>query len=709
MKISLKSRKKIHIALFIGILITQLIILFLWFNQSTNQKEVTEVFEKVSKPNRALQYSNSAIKYYFEAENHFNNYFQEYNRNELMNYKQSLDNMSIYLDSLKTLSVKDLDFKTPVLLKKKIEVDILKLRKDLDSIIKTGFVQMDIESKLYSSLPKYSSKQVLNSFQLDTIKYTEDVAKKRMLARIGDAIAGNSDVKKEEMQIYISMLYGTKRHSGLIKDQIRNVFLNTDKYYSGEFNKLKTVYLNLREKNTALLSINKSILSKSQEIILHYFKISQYSNLKDYRSVIDKHYQLREQQHNLIFILLTLMFLITLFMFVYTFFAYNYEKELLKAKTEAELNLDLKNRLVGMLSHEMRAPLNIISNFSEKIKNSNVDKEISDSINLLHFTSNSLQLTVNQILNFFKNEKTKQNLYKSNINLKEEIQTITSSIQSLADSKKIELKTYLDDSLNCYVLADSSKIHQLFYNIIGNAIKFTDKGSITVKSKCEDTNDKKNVKLTISIADTGIGIPKDDLEHIFDKYYQSKSSSQKLSLGAGLGLNLCKEIVEMHQGEIEVKSEFNKGTEISFYLILTKTDDNNETTKAKLLNKFGDKEIKVALVDDDILMTTILKKLLTEIKCTPIIFHSANEITNYLDENDVDLIISDLQISGVSGLELVKSIKTKNNKNAKVPIIAITGDQYMETVDYKELNFDEILIKPIEREELYLKIFTVMK
>lgn len=709
MKISLKNRKKIHIALFIGILITQLVILFVWFNQSSNQKEVTNVFEKVSKPNIALQYSNSAIRYYFEAEDHFNNYFQEYDRNELINYKKAIDNMSIYLDSLNVLSVTEMDFKTPVLLKKKVEVDILKLRKDLDSLIKTGFTQMNIESKLYSSLPKYSSKKILNSLRLDTIKYSEDVAKKRMLARIGDAIAGDYDVKKEEMQIYISMLYGNKRNSGLIKNQIKNVFLNTDKYYSDEFNKVKTIYTDLRAKDKALLTINRSILSKSQEIILHYFNMSQYSNLKDYKSVIDKHYKLREQQHNLIFVLLALMFLITLFMFIYTFFAYNYEKELLKSKTEAELNLDLKNRLVGMLSHEMRAPLNIISNFSEKIKNSNVDKEISDSVNLLHFTSNSLQLTVNQILNFFKNEKTKQNLYKTDINLKEEILTITSSIRSLADSKKIDLITYLDDSLNRFVLADSSKIHQLFYNIIGNAIKFTDKGSITVKSKCEETSDKKNVKLIISIADTGIGIPKDDLEHIFDKYYQSKSSTQKLSLGAGLGLNLCKEIVEMHHGEIDVKSEFNKGTEISFYLILEKTDDNKETTKAKLLNKYSEREIKVALVDDDILITTILKKLLTEIKFMPIVFHSANEITKYLDENTVDLIISDLQISGVSGLELIKTIKNKNNQNANVPIIAITGDQYMESVDIKALNLDEIIIKPIEREEFYLKIIKVMK
>jgi hypothetical protein len=184
MKISLKNRKKIHIALFVGILITQLVILFVWFNQSSNQKEVTNVFEKVSKPNIALQYSNSAIRYYFEAEDHFNNYFQEYDRNELINYKKAIDNMSIYLDSLNVLSVTEMDFKTPVLLKKKVEVDILKLRKDLDSLIKTGFTQMNIESKLYSSLPKYSSKKVLNSLRLDTIKYSEDVAKKRMLARI---------------------------------------------------------------------------------------------------------------------------------------------------------------------------------------------------------------------------------------------------------------------------------------------------------------------------------------------------------------------------------------------------------------------------------------------------------------------------------------------------------------------------------------------
>ena len=134
----------------------------------------------------------------------------------------------------------------------------------------------------------------------------------------------------------------------------------------------------------------------------------------------------------------------------------------------------------------------------------------------MNFTSNSLQITVNQILEFFKNENGKLIAYNSKVNLKKEVESILGSLKALAEVKKIKLISNIDDSLATEIWADKGKVHQLFYNIIGNALKFTSTGNITVT--CNFTTVDRKIKFDVKIKDTGVGIPKEDLEKIFDKY-----------------------------------------------------------------------------------------------------------------------------------------------------------------------------------------------
>ncbi|PZQ79518.1 MAG: hypothetical protein DI548_14810, partial [Flavobacterium johnsoniae] len=391
---------------------------------------------------------------------------------------------------------------------------------------------------------------------------------------------------------------------------------------------------------------------------------------------------------------------------LYSIFAYHFEKKLAAAKIEAEKNLEFKNRIIGMLSHEMRSPLSIISNLTNKLISTKMDGAQNDMAKSLNFTSNSLHITVNQILDFFKNENGKLQLYNSKTVLKNEITSIVESLKSLADAKKIELVSRIDDSLQNEVWADSGKIHQLFYNMIGNAIKFTSKGNITVDCRFTEVNDK--FKLDVKIKDTGAGIPKEDLDKIFDKYYQSKFHKDQASFGAGLGLSLCKEIIELYDGEIRVESEPGTGTEISFHLFLEKSDSSQETNQAKLIRSYGNSGIRVAVIDDDRIITTLLKKLLSDINFDMIGFNSDIAAKEYLQKENVNIILTDLQIANASGIDLIKDIKSIPNHNATVPIIAITGDTYMNSIELSSIQADELLIKPINKEELYSKLLKVL-
>jgi len=382
------------------------------------------------------------------------------------------------------------------------------------------------------------------------------------------------------------------------------------------------------------------------------------------------------------------------------------EEKMNTAKLQIEKALDFKNRIIGMLSHEMRAPLTILSTVTNEIKKRTTDESLKEYTNTLNFTSKSLQITVNQILDFFKRENSDLVLYNAIFNLKTEIVTVLDSLKPLSENKKIDFITKIDPSLDTLVWADSTKIHQLFYNIIGNALKFTERGNITITANISEVNSK--LKLEISIKDTGIGIPSEDLEHIFDKYYQSNHSASKISLGIGLGLNLCQEIVELYQGKIEIKSQKNEGTEVTFYLLLDPPNETTNSSKKQILNQFKDSKITVALVDDDMIILSIVKKLMEKIQFTLIDFNTVADIKNYLEKNKVDLIITDLNISTDSGLEFAKNIKSTKNINQNVPIIAITGNDYVKNTEAIPKYTDELILKPIHKEELYSKILKVL-
>ncbi len=699
---SLKHRKTIHSGLFIFVILLQVLIFSLWYNQNTNENELADSFRKASRQSLIMSYSGEVTKNYFDAEDSFMEYLYSYDRSALHKYRNSLSLMTSYLDSLNRLLNKDEKTLPNIQSKKEKEKKIIVLRKELDSLIRYRVDPVSESNPELFTLKPYNHKKVMKSISYDTIRSSEGVEKKGFFKRIGNAIAGKYDVEKEEFRYYMTMTFGSVEKTGTPEEQMANIFNSTRQYYEKEFGRLRNTYSNLREIDRELMAINKKILKNSQDIILLYDKSVQESNKQQFEKALKN----LKNKRSLIATLMIVMSICTGLLLLYSIFAYHFEKKLAAAKIEAEKNVEFKNRIIGMLSHEMRSPLSIISNLTNKLISTKMDGAQNDMAKSLNFTSNSLHITVNQILDFFKNENGKLQLYNSKTVLKNEITSIVESLKSLADAKKIELVSHIDDSLQNEVWADSGKIHQLFYNMIGNAIKFTSKGNITVDCRFTEVNDK--FKLDVKIKDTGAGIPKEDLDKIFDKYYQSKFHKDQASFGAGLGLSLCKEIIELYDGEIRVESEPGTGTEISFHLFLEKSDSSQETNQARLIRSYGNSGIRVAVIDDDRIITTLLKKLLSDINFEMIGFNSDIAAKEYLQKENVNIILTDLQIANASGIDLIKDIKSIPNHNATVPIIAITGDTYMNSIELSSIQADELLIKPINKEELYSKLLKVL-
>jgi signal transduction histidine kinase len=247
--------------------------------------------------------------------------------------------------------------------------------------------------------------------------------------------------------------------------------------------------------------------------------------------------------------------------------AFIYEKKLNAANKQINENLNFKNRILGMLSHELRSPLKIISIFIKKINNKTDDESVKGYLKSISFTNNTLLMQANQILEYTKNQQVENKLIPVVFNLKNEITSILTSIQPYIETRNNTFVINENINPDIVVYSDNTKINQVFMNILGNANKFTENGQITVVTSAEPIN-KNTISLTTQISDTGAGISQSDLEKIFEPYYQGILSEDVENLGAGLGLSLCKEIVELYGGTISVTSEVNKGTTVNFSINL---------------------------------------------------------------------------------------------------------------------------------------------
>ena len=703
--IPIKNRKIVHIFLFISIIALQIVAFNFWYSETKIQNNIYNSIDALAKPNEALTLSNEAIKSYFEANNAFNEYLNTNSTQRYIKYQEAIKKMINDLEKLSSLTQKNVAFKTIIKSKLGLESDMGKLRNEFDAIMNSNLNKTS-PNDLNFKLKSYNYEKVLSSISYDTTKTAVVTKKKGFFGRLGNAIAGKNDVDKEEVKSVIKMVFNNQEKAGSFEEQLKNIFQVTENYYKNEVSKLQKVHFALKEKDNELIKINKNILTKSQEIVLIYSSSAQELNEIEYLQNIKEYNSKLVEKKQFIFYLLIAMSIITFLLLLYTIYSFILEKNLNNLRQNAEINLDKKNQLIGMISHEMRAPLNIISNFSRKIKNSNTNPSLNSPIDSLYFTANSLQITVSQILDFFKNENNTLLLYNTKMNLKTEVSAILESLKALAELKQLEIKYSIPTKLDESVWADNVKIHQLFYNIIGNAIKFTKKGSITVVTDLQKIGE--NYRFDVKITDTGAGIPAEEVDKIFDKFYQSKAHQEQISFGAGLGLTLCKNIISLFKGEISVKSELNVGTEISFFLMLEPSNEEQETSETKLLNQFKDKTTEVVVVDDDPMTLLLLKKLIEKIHFKATTFQDVESAKTYLKTNEANLILTDLQISEYSGFDFVEDIKKIPNKNAEIPILVITGDSYMNTANLKELQVDDILIKPINKEELYFKINTLL-
>jgi len=395
-------------------------------------------------------------------------------------------------------------------------------------------------------------------------------------------------------------------------------------------------------------------------------------------------------------ILITFLFLTAIFLyFILTDISRNnaYRKQLELAKEEAEYHSRAKQRFLSNMSHEIRTPLQTIIGYTELMMNGQAGKSTIDAI--YHSSTHLLQI-VNEILDYSRIISGKFSFNLSVFNLTVLLDEVVSVMRLPANNKSLHLVTDFDLSPSEFIRGDAFRLKQILYNILGNAIKFTEQGKITLSASGKHYDGYLN--LMLSIQDTGIGIADEDLKRVFNEFDQGGvSTGNNVVSGSGLGLSIVKAITESQGGRIYVKSEAGKGTCFTLYMKFAIAEEKEIIQpESQIDSTFNG---KVWIVDDDAFILQLCSAILTNHAIPHVCFNRPETVLETSWDNDVSCILLDMRMPGMNGAALCGLLRSRVPANVK--IYALTAQALPEErAGVLSQGFDGLLMKPFREKEL---------
>jgi signal transduction histidine kinase/CheY-like chemotaxis protein len=383
------------------------------------------------------------------------------------------------------------------------------------------------------------------------------------------------------------------------------------------------------------------------------------------------------------------------------------ERELIKARDLAEQSTRVKEQFLTNMSHEIRTPMNGILGFAKILDGTNLDDEQKQSVNAIKRAGKNLMIVINDILDFSKIEADKMIFEEVDFSLSKNIKGVMELVSPISIEKNIKLIYNIDSQINDFLIGDPTRLSQILINLIGNALKFTDKGYVElIVSQVKESETE--TFLQFAIIDTGVGIPIDKIDSIFESFNQASNETTRKFGGTGLGLTITRKLIELQGGSMTVESEIDKGSKFSFLIQFKKAQKGIvKTTKLKKEKLSPDflKNINILLVEDNELNQLLAIKVFEKFDKTIDIADNGKIAIAKIEKNNYDIILMDIQMPEMDGIELTRYIRTNFGSKSKTPIIALTAHATSnEEKRCLDSGMNDYLSKPFDFNELLEKI-----
>ncbi len=382
-------------------------------------------------------------------------------------------------------------------------------------------------------------------------------------------------------------------------------------------------------------------------------------------------------------------------------------KQLEKAKEKVEEGSRAKSEFLSTMSHEIRTPMNAIIGMTNLLVKDNPREDQLEQLEILDFSAKTLLSLINDVLDFSKIESGKIEFESVPFKLENLLNGVLESFRFTADKKDVMLYLDLDDKIPEVICGDPNRLTQILNNLVSNAVKFTEEGSVGIVVKEKEANNN-HLNLLFTVTDTGIGISTEKQKEIFESFTQERTETSRIFGGTGLGLTISKKLIELQGGKIYLESEKGKGS--TFYVELPFKTSENGSAEATSFTQYSMpdslKGATVMLAEDNAINQKVMTRFLDKWDIEVIVAEDGKQAVEILTDNLVNLVLMDLQMPEMDGYEATRKIRElADNQKSEVPIIALTAAALKEV---KEKVFasgmNDYLTKPFNPPELQKKL-----
>lgn len=672
--------------------------------------DLTNTRQSISEPSQKLIKLNSIITDIYEAESNIRTYTLTQNESYLSIYLGFMKNINSKVDSLLILADKN-----PVQSEKIKFIQELLNRKGRVLRELIALKKSDQSSRFYAK-----ALEEVENINLDSIKESAVITSVTTTTKSRRDSVVSIESENSAQSVFSKLLRWFSRKEPTdstitkliveIETQVdtlsKSVMSPSDSLMSKVVRILTeiqeqqemTMY-NIGEKELELLKSDKEIMDQIRTVL----SLLEREELMNSYSMAE---EVKKTVKESTFMLLGLgsVALIMSILFIWTIFrdlsrANYYRNQLVEAKQYAEKLLHVKEEFLANMNHEIRTPLSSIIGLTKKLSNNPHNKEQEQAVESLSSSSQHLLQIVNDILDLSKIEGEYLKFEKISFIPEKVIAEAFNALSVQAHEKGLSYSMNANNLAKTPAIGDPLRLKQIMYNLLSNAIKFTGSGGVNLSLNAEMHNDE-NLAIEVVVGDTGIGIPKEKLDAIFEQFSQVDSSTSRLFGGTGLGLTIVKRLIELQDGTISVSSKVGEGSTFSIKLTYPIATE-GQIEKIKTIHKPKlPSSTNILVAEDDPIGQLLIQEMLKTLGVNPTIVGDPNEALKLAKANRYAVVITDIQMPGLSGFDLSKTIQS--SITTPPPTIAITANSNIgQQREYAEAGFATYLVKPFDEIELY--------